>query len=105
MWRRLAHSVDREGRRPAGRLSAESQLRSGNYLAQAGATAIPAGTRETEVAMNSSEITSQVPNDPGEPHPGSRRCLRCSGGRMEPGGLAARGKLTFYPANSTFWTL
>jgi hypothetical protein len=24
---------------------------------------------------------------------------------MEPGGLAARGSLSFYPANTTFWTL
>jgi hypothetical protein len=55
--------------------------------------------------MSSNEITSQVPKDPGEPTPGSRRCLRCRGERVEPGGLAARGGLSFYPANSTFWTL
>lgn len=55
--------------------------------------------------MSSSEITSQVPKDPGEPPPGSRRCLRCGGGRIEPGSLVARGGLSFYPANSTFWTL
>ena len=55
--------------------------------------------------MSSSAITSEVPKDPGEPPAGSRRCLRCGGGRMEPGGLAARGGLSFYPANSTFWTL
>jgi hypothetical protein len=55
--------------------------------------------------MSSSEITSQAPNDAGEPPPGSRRCLRCSGERMEPGGVQARGGLSFHPANSTFWTL
>jgi len=55
--------------------------------------------------MSSSEITSQVPKDRGEPAPGSRRCLRCGGERREPGSLAARGGLSFYPANSTFWTL
>jgi hypothetical protein len=54
--------------------------------------------------MSSSEIASQVPNDPGEPL-GSRRCLRCGGERMEPGGVAARIGLSFHPANSTFWTL
>lgn len=55
--------------------------------------------------MSSSAITSQVPKDPGEPPPGSRRCLRCSGERMEPGGLHTVGGLSFRPANSTFWTL
>ena len=54
--------------------------------------------------MSSSHITSQVPKDAEIP-PGSRRCLRCGGERMEPGSLAARGGLSFYPANSTFWTL
>jgi hypothetical protein len=55
--------------------------------------------------MSSSAPTPNDPNDPGEPPPGSRRCLRCGGGRIEPGALAARGGLSFYPANSTFWTL
>jgi hypothetical protein len=55
--------------------------------------------------MSSSEITSQVPKDPEEPPPGSRRCLRCGGERMEPGALQAHGGLSFYPANCTFWTL
>ena len=55
--------------------------------------------------MSSSEITSQAPKDAGEPPPGSRRCLRCNGERMEPGGVQARGGLSFHPANSTFWTL
>jgi hypothetical protein len=55
--------------------------------------------------MSSSDITSQVPNDPGEPPSGSWRCLRCNGERMEPGGLQARVGLSFHPANSTFWTL
>jgi hypothetical protein len=55
--------------------------------------------------MSSSAIPSQVSKDPGEPPPGSRRCLRCGGERMEPGGLHTIGGLSFYPANSTFWTL
>jgi hypothetical protein len=55
--------------------------------------------------MSSTAITAQGPQDPGELPPGSRRCLRCGGERREPGGLAARGGLAFYPANSTFWTL
>jgi len=55
--------------------------------------------------MSSSATTSQVPKDPGEPPPGSRRCLRCGGERMEPGGLHTLGGLAFHPANSTFWTL
>ena len=55
--------------------------------------------------MSSSEITSQAPKDPGEPPPGSRRCLRCSGERMEPGGLHTLGGLSFRPVHSTFWTL
>jgi hypothetical protein len=67
--------------------------------------AIPAGARETEAAMSSSAITSQVPKGPGEPPLGSRRCLRCSGERMEPGALHTVGGLSFRPAKSTFWTL
>lgn len=55
--------------------------------------------------MSSTAITADVPKDPGESSSGSRRCLRCGGKRMEPGGLAARGRLSFYPANTTFWTL
>jgi hypothetical protein len=55
--------------------------------------------------MSSDAITSQVPQDPGEPPPESRRCLRCGGERLEPGSLAGRVGLSFYPANSTFWTL
>jgi hypothetical protein len=55
--------------------------------------------------MSSSDITSQVPNDAGEPPLGSRRCLRCNGERMEPGSMESRGWLSFRPANSTFWTL
>lgn len=55
--------------------------------------------------MSSSEITTQVADDAGEPVPESRRCLRCGGERMEPGGLATIGGLAFHPANSTFWTL
>lgn len=55
--------------------------------------------------MSASAITSQVPNDPEEPAPGSRRCLRCGGERMEPGGLHTIGGLSFRPTNSTFWTL
>ncbi len=55
--------------------------------------------------MSSTAITAQVPQDPGEPPPGARRCLRCGGERMEPGALATLGGLSFYPANSTFWTL
>jgi hypothetical protein len=55
--------------------------------------------------MSSSEITSQVPEDPGEPLPSSWRCLRCGGERLEPGGLQGRGGLSFHPANCTFWTL
>jgi hypothetical protein len=38
-------------------------------------------------------------------NPSSRRCQRCGGERIEPGGLQARGGLVFYPANATFWTL
>jgi hypothetical protein len=55
--------------------------------------------------MSSGEIPSQVPEGAEEPPPRSRRCLRCRGERMEPGGLHARGGLSFYPANCTFWTL
>src|SRR5262245_42717206 len=88
-----------------GRQEAESSLRSACYLAQAGATAIPAGAQETEAAMSSSEIPTQGPKGAGEPPAGSRRCLRCGGERREPGGLATLGGLSFYPANSTFWTL
>jgi hypothetical protein len=55
--------------------------------------------------MSSTAITSQVPKDPGAPLPGSRRCLRCGGERVEPGSLHARVSLSFRPANSTFWTL
>jgi hypothetical protein len=61
--------------------------------------------KRTEAAMSSGEIPSQVPQDPGEPPPAARCCLRCGGERLEPGSLAARGGLSFYPANSTFWTL
>jgi hypothetical protein len=55
--------------------------------------------------MSSSDITTQVPPIAADPTPGSRRCVRCSGERMEPGGLATLGGLSFYPANCTFWTL
>jgi hypothetical protein len=55
--------------------------------------------------MSSSEITTEGSAGAGEPAPESRRCLRCGGERMEPGGMAARGGLSFYPANTTFWTL
>jgi hypothetical protein len=55
--------------------------------------------------MTSTGITTQVPQGAGEPTPGSRRCLRCRGERMEPGGMVAPGGLSFYPANCTFWTL
>src|SRR5262245_62134959 len=65
--------------------------------------AIPVTLRKRRWRMSSTAITTQVPHGAGEPAP--RRCLRCCGERMEPGGLAARGGLSFYPANSTFWTL
>jgi hypothetical protein len=55
--------------------------------------------------MSSNECTSQVPEYSDEPAPVSRQCLRCGGERIEPGGLAARTGLSFYPANTTFWTL
>jgi hypothetical protein len=55
--------------------------------------------------MSSSEMTSEVPKDPGELPSGSRQCLRCGGERLEPGSLAAHGGLSFFPANATFWTL
>jgi hypothetical protein len=55
--------------------------------------------------MSSSAITTQGPKGAGEPAPGSRRCLRCNGERMEPGGMQSFGGLYFYPTNCTFWTL
>lgn len=58
--------------------------------------------RPLEAILSSSHFTAQVPMDA---EPRSRRCLRCGGEKLEPGSLAGRGGLGFYPANSTFWTL
>jgi hypothetical protein len=65
----LLNFIVREETQTDGTAVAESLLRSGCYMARAGATAILL-ERETEAAMSSSAITSEVPKDPGEPPPG-----------------------------------
>lgn len=54
--------------------------------------------------MNSSEVTSDAFNEPAASSPQSQACLRCGGGRLEPGSLTERGRVSFYPRNASFWT-